>query len=128
MRLNFFSKCSKFYMDSKNALKYPQKFFRFEDKCIGIGFCKFSVLWRKHILPADNGLTYSFKISDLTKKNLFELYLCQHNKIGRKSSTFLEFSSVWDPLTCWLLKLVLEKDLLCIQVSTFFAVNKIRNS
>ena len=100
MRLNFFSKCSKFYMDSKNALKYLQKIFRFEDKFIGIGFCKFSVLWQKHILSADNGLTYSPKTSDLTKKNLFELYLCQHNKIGKKNSTFLEFCSVWDPLTC----------------------------
>ena len=42
MKLIFVSKCSKFNVDSKNAIKNWQKVFDFSDNCISIGNVKFS--------------------------------------------------------------------------------------
>ena len=44
----FFSKCSKFNLDSKNAIKMRQKFFGHSDNCIWIGDGKFSLLLREY--------------------------------------------------------------------------------
>ena len=71
----FFWKCSKLYIDSKKALKCSQKVFGLQDKCIWIACWKFPVLWREYVTSLDNGLTYSPKISHMSKSNIFQLYL-----------------------------------------------------
>ena len=48
MRPIFVSKCSKFNVDSKNAIKNSQKTFGFSDNYISISNGKFSVLTREH--------------------------------------------------------------------------------
>ena len=73
----FFSKCSKLYVDSKNAIKYWQKVFEFGDKCIWIASGTFSLLWREYLSLAVNVLTNSSKISDLMKREVFWLNLSQ---------------------------------------------------
>ena len=44
----FFSKCLKFNVDSKNAIKSWEKVFDFSDKYIWIGSGKFSLLLREY--------------------------------------------------------------------------------
>ena len=56
MTLIFFSKSSKFDVDSKNALKKQKNIFGFLDNCIWIGSGKFSLLWRKYSSFAVNVL------------------------------------------------------------------------
>ena len=120
---SFFSKCSKFYMDSKNAMKYDWNAFYFSGKFIQIGVSKFRVLWQEYLASADNWLTYSPNISDLIKREVYQLYLYQSDKIVGKMLSSVSFWSVWDPLARWLSKHVLEQEQLWIQVSTFFGVN-----
>ena len=56
MKLIFFSKCSKFYVDFKNAIKILQNVFGFQHNCVWLLAAKFSdlqisgVFWtRKHL-------------------------------------------------------------------------------
>ena len=45
---SFFSKCSKFNVDCKIAIKMLQNIFSFSGNCIWIGSGKFSLLLREH--------------------------------------------------------------------------------
>ena len=74
-----------------------------------------------------NRLTNSPKILHLTKRDIFQLSLCQnYEKIGYKCS-LVDFCSLWEPLIHWLQKGVLKQDLLCIQATTFFGGNNLGN-
>ena len=42
---SFFSKCSKSYVDSKNAIKYEEKVFGSQDKFFWIDCKKFPLMW-----------------------------------------------------------------------------------
>ena len=75
MTLNFFSKCSKIYVDFKNAIKYCETVFAFKKKCILIVCDNLSVLWAEFLARAVNRLTNSPKISDMTKRDVFQLFL-----------------------------------------------------
>ena len=44
----FFSKCLKFNVDFKNAIKILEKAFSFSDNCIWIGSGKLSLILREH--------------------------------------------------------------------------------
>ena len=39
-----------------------------------------SLLFWEYLVSADNGLTYNHKISHLTKRDIFQLFLCQNDK------------------------------------------------
>ena len=67
MRLIFFSKCSKFNVNSKNGTELQQNVFGFLDDSIGIGSGKFSLFLGEYSYSAIKVLTGSPKISDLTK-------------------------------------------------------------
>ena len=69
----FFSKCSKFLVDLRNAIKFLQKVFAFWDNCIWIGCGKFSLLWREFFSSAVNVLRNSSEILDLIKREVFQL-------------------------------------------------------
>ena len=44
-----------------------------------MGYSKFATLKQQYLLSADNELTYSRAISNLTKKDVLSLYLCQND-------------------------------------------------
>ena len=75
----FISKCSKFYVYLKNAIKFPQKASGFLDNCIWIGCEEFSLLWQEYLSSAVDVLTKSPKILDLTKIEVLQLNLCQND-------------------------------------------------
>ena len=54
--------------------------FDLNDKCICIGCGKLPVLWPECLKSAVNGLTNSPKISDMTKRCVFQPYPCQNDK------------------------------------------------
>ena len=73
-------------------------------------------------------LTNSLKISDQTKRDVFQLNFSDINgKLGSKCCC-PDFSSVWDPLTQGLWKGVLKQELLSIKVTTLFGINSIGNT
>ena len=74
----YFSKSSKFYEDFKNAIKFPEKCFGFLDNCIRVGYGKFSVLWAENLSSVINALKNRPVISDLSKRDVFQLNLPQN--------------------------------------------------
>ena len=88
----FFLERPKFYVHSRNAIKYCWKMFSFWDKCIWIGCRKFPVLWWDYLASAysmglssitQHGLTYGAETRDLTKSHAWELHMWYNNeKIG----------------------------------------------
>ena len=66
-----------FYVDFRNGIKFWQKVIDFLDNCIWTGCGSFSLLWREYLPSAVNVLTNSPKISDQTKREIFQLNLSQ---------------------------------------------------
>ena len=70
---SFFSKCLKFNLDFRNAVKDSEKLFYFWDNCIWIGIIKLS-LWRtRYFSFATNVFTSSPKILHLYNRSFFQL-------------------------------------------------------
>ena len=126
-RWSIVSKCSKFYVDFKNAKKVSENVFGFEDKCIGTCYRNFSLLWEENMWSAANVLKDGPNISDSTKRHDTQLTFFDINgKLAWKCCR-ADFSSVWNPLTRWLRKGVLKQEFAFIQVTTFFEMNNSRN-
>ena len=66
---SFFSRCSNFDVDFKNATKSREKTLCFFDNCIEIGYGKFSLLRTEYFSSTVNLLTNSPEISDMTKRH-----------------------------------------------------------
>ena len=80
---SFFSKCSKFHANFRNAIKNPQKVFCFWDNRVWTCCAKLCTLQREYLLSAVNVLTNSLKISDQTNADFFQLNISiMHGKIG----------------------------------------------
>ena len=62
-------------------------------------YLKFSVLWREYLVSAVSGLTNSPKISDLTKTDIFQLYVLQNDETVGRKYPISDFCSVYQPLT-----------------------------
>ena len=75
---HFFSKCSKFNVDSKYAIKNWQKVFRFSYNCIWIGTAKFSLLVREYSWLAVNVLRlfFAFTWKDLYIISIWRRIVC----------------------------------------------------
>ena len=69
----FFSICSKFNLDFKNAKKNSEKFFCFWDNCIWVGCLKHSLLKTEDMPRAVNVLTNSLKSFRINKRHFFKL-------------------------------------------------------
>ena len=65
------SKSSKFYLNSRNAIRYRQKVFGSSDKCIWVSSNKFPVRWGGYLASIVTGLRNTPKSSDLTKGGWF---------------------------------------------------------
>ena len=68
---SFFSKCTKFYVDGKNAKKIPENIYGFWDN--GVWTCSWNLyeLWEADMWAAVNALRNSPEISHLTKRDVF---------------------------------------------------------
>ena len=102
--------------------------FSFLGNFIWIGYVKFSLLPREYLSLAVNVLTQSHKISGINKRNFFQLFVSHSNGKKRWKLHQADFSSVWDPLACWLLNSVLKRGFLDIYLTTFFAVHNFGNT
>ena len=110
----FVSKCFKFDVDLRNAEKNGELFFPFLSSWNWIGCSKFSVLGIEILPSAVNVVTNSLRISDITKRDNFELNFLQiDDKLWYKCSCS-DFSSVSHSLTSWLSKDVLKRGFLDI--------------
>ena len=70
---SFWSKCSKFQLDFKNAAKNSEKVFCFWDNCIWIGIVKLSLLRTGYFSSVANVLTSSPKIWHVNERDIFQL-------------------------------------------------------
>ena len=115
---SFLSKCSKFHLDFKNAVKNWQKVLCFWDNCIWIGIVKLSLLRRGYFSSVANVLTSSPKKSHAIKRDFFE-----HNFLGSDWWICLNFfdanfKSAWEHLPCCCGKDPLKQDFLDIYLTT----------
>ena len=97
-------------------------------RCISIGCGKFSLLGRKYVSLAVNVLTKSPKISNVIKRDIFQLNFGQSDETIFWKCCRADFSSVWDPLTCWLSKGVLKRGVLDIYLTTSLEVSNFGNT
>ena len=91
-------------------IKKKKKIVVFLDTCILISNGKIFLLWTKYLSSQVN----SPKISDMSKRDVFQLNLRQdEDTIGSKCCR-VDFNSVLNALIRWLCKGVLKQDLLVI--------------
>ena len=97
MRLIFFTKCSKFNLDFKNADTNSENVFCFWDKWMWIGCLKLSLLRRKCPSSAVNMLIKGLKTLHITKTDFFNsIAFKKINKYGKGG--VVQCSTVLDPL------------------------------
>ena len=77
MRVNFFWKCSKFYLNFKNAEDNSDKSICFWNNCIWIASVNLSLLRRENLWPQVNVFPNSPKMFNITKRDFFQLN-CPH--------------------------------------------------
>ena len=77
---SFFSECFKFEVDFRNKAKIQKGFLYFLDNCIGIGCGRFSLLSGVYFSLVVNVLISSPKISDVTKRDIFQLNVSQSDE------------------------------------------------
>ena len=69
MKMIFFSKYSKFYLDFENRIKFPENVDGFEDNYVWTRDVRFCQLREEYIWSAVNLLKNGRKISDATEKH-----------------------------------------------------------
>ena len=72
---SFFSKYCKFLAHFRNAIKNPERVFRFWDNSVWSCCRKFCILRQEHLPPAVNVLANSLKIFNQSKAVFFQLNL-----------------------------------------------------
>ena len=128
MKVIFYFKCVKFYVDFKKATTIWQNIDGFEDNYTWNCSWNLSQFWREYMWLAVKVLKSIPEISRLTKRDFFQLKLSDINiKVG-KSYCLGGLDSVWELLTRWLPKGVVKEELSDIQVTTIFGGNKFQNN
>ena len=64
----------------RNKVKISEKIFNFLDSCISTGCFQISLLPGKYLSSGVNVLTNGLQISDITKKDFFQLIFSQSDK------------------------------------------------
>ena len=117
MRVIVVWKCSKFYLDFRNAKKKSwEKVFLFRDDCIWICCVKLSLLRREYFWATVNVLKNSPKILPITKRDFFV-----------KVVSF-RFQHYLIPFSICLSKGLLKCNFLDIYLTTFFGIRNLRNT
>ena len=127
MKVIFFSKWWKFYLDFENSLKLAENIASFEDDSVWTCCWSFFELWQEYMWPAANVLKSGSKISDPTKRHHTQASFFDVNGTFAWKWCPEDFSSVFDPLTRWFAKGVLKQELYGTLVTTFFRINKFEN-
>ena len=125
----FFSKYSKFDLNSRNAGKIWEKVFCFWDNCIWIGIVKLSLLRTGYFSLAANVLTSSPKIWHVKNRDFFQLnWLGSDQWIG-KMCCDVDFNSASTSLPCCLSKGPLKRDVLDNYLTKFLeaVISEIQN-
>ena len=107
---SFFSKYSKFNLDSKNGEKNSEKVFRFWDNCIWIGIVKFSLLRTGQFSSITNLLTRSPKIWHVNTRNFFDYKFPATDQLIWSRCYDADFNSVRTRLPYCLSKDLLKQD------------------
>ena len=104
----FFSKYSKFDLNSRNAGKIWEKVFCFWDNCIWIGIVKLSLLRRGYFSLVGNVLKSGPKIWDVNNWSFFQLNWLESDQwIGQRCCD-VDFNSPWARLPYCLSKASLK--------------------
>ena len=123
----FFSKSCKFHAHFRNAIKNPERVFRFLDNSIWSCCGKLCIFRQEYLSSGVNVLANSLQIYDHSKAVFFQLTLPgTHGEKGWKWC-LPTFSGVWNPLTRWLPNGLLKQDLLDVLVATSFRNNNFGN-
>ena len=95
---------------------------------IWIGCCQIFLLTERIFFIRSQCVKNGLKILDTNKTDIFELKFSQSD--GRIWYNYCreDFSSVCDPLICWLSKVFLKCDSLDSYLTTYFAVYNFRNT
>ena len=97
---SLFSKCWNFYVNFRNAVKLSENVSGFEDNWVGTCCGNFSLLWQENMWSAANLLKDDRNISDLTERHGTKFTSFDININFSSENCCVDFSSVWDPLTC----------------------------
>ena len=81
MKMMFSSKCSKYYVDLENAIKFQENVNGFEDNCVSTCCGSLCHLRREYMGSAVNMLKRGPKISDPTNRHNIQLNLFDINGI-----------------------------------------------
>ena len=81
MKVIFFSKCSKFYVDFENEIKLPENADGFQDNCVWLCCGSLCQLWEEYMWWAVKVLKSHPKISHATDRHDNQLYLFPINGI-----------------------------------------------
>ena len=123
MKVTFFRKFSKFYVDIQNAIKLGEDVDGFEGNCVWTCCRSFCQLREEYMSLVVKVLRKSPKISDTTQRHDTELNLFDINRTLAKNCCRLDFSSVLDPWPGWFPNGVRKQEFYGIQVTTFFGIN-----
>ena len=83
---------------------------------------------KRCFLSAVNVLTKTPRISNLNKGDIFQITFCQSDEKICKKCFHADFTSVWDPSTCWLSKKILKRRFLESSLTKSLRVCSFRNT
>ena len=137
MRVTFFSKCLKFDISLKHAAKIWENNFAFLDNWISIRSSKFQILQREYLSLAVNVLRNTRKRLNITNKRdvlshslslSLSLSLSQRYNVIWWKYSHGDFTSVWDPITCWHLNGAMKRGYLDICVTMPLTIRNFQNT
>ena len=125
---SFFWNCSKLNLILEKAKKNSENIFPFWDNWIWKYSYKVSLLRRKYLSSAVNGLTNSHKIFHIIKRHFFQLNCLYRDQQILQKCCRSDFNSVSARLPCHLSKGPLKWEFLDIYLSTSFGVRNLKNT
>ena len=126
---SFLSKCSKFDLYLKNAVKNWQKVLCFWDNCIWIGIVKLSLLKTGFFSSDASVLTSSPKIWHCKNRDFFQLNWLGSDRLIWSKCCHTDLNIGSAPLPCWLSKGPLKQEFLDIYRTTFseYVISELQN-
>ena len=100
----------------------------FDNNCIWIGTCKFSQSWTGNIPSAVNVLTKAAEISSNVRGDVFQIKFLENDGKLWQNLSHGDLASIWDAVTCWLLKRVLKRHFFESGLNRIFTASNFRNT
>ena len=99
-----------------------KQIFRFSDKCIWIGSCKFSQSSIWYFPSGVNMLRNKAKISPNTSEDIFQINFPENDEKKLSKYYHGDFASIWGAFTIWLYMRVMKQRFLESVLTKFFTV------